>query len=164
MAAKKKHGNSIYTEEIAIEICERISDGESLRAICRDKDMPARRTVFYWLGRYPEFLARYKAAREEQMETFADEILEIADNDARDWEPKKDADGNIIGVVVNGEAINRSRLRVDTRKWLMSKIVPKKYGDKSEVNMSVSYAEKSDEELLARLAELEAAASGGGSD
>jgi hypothetical protein len=76
-------------------------------------------------------------AREEQADYFAEEILEIADDATNDWMERRDREGNNIGWQENGEAMQRSRLRVDARKWLMSKMAPKKYGEKSTVDMNV---------------------------
>jgi hypothetical protein len=118
---------SLFTAELAAAICERISLGESLRSICRDEKMPDRATVFRWLSQDEAFRDQYARSREEQAETLAEELLEIADDATNDW-MERNADDN-AGWVANGEHIQRSRLRVDTRKWIASKLLPKKYGD-----------------------------------
>lgn len=100
---------SKYTPELAAEICEQIADGNSLRKICAASDMPARRTVEYWLRDKDDFLRQYARAREEQADFYADEIIEIADTET---------DSNI------------ARVRIDARKWVASKLKPKKYGEK----------------------------------
>ncbi len=87
--------------------------------------MPCQATVFNWLSREKSFLEQYMRAREAQMEVMAQEIIDIADDGRNDT--YTDEDGN---EHTNQDVINRSRLRVDTRKWLMSKLAPKKYGDK----------------------------------
>lgn len=74
---------------------------------------------------------RYARAKETAMEALADEIMEISDNASNDWMERNSADSP--GWIANGEAVQRSRLRVDTRKWLMAKLAPKKYGDKVTV-------------------------------
>lgn len=117
--------HSEFTQEIADVICERIADGESLRGICKDEDMPNKATVFKWLAARKEFSDQYARARESQAETMADEILAIADDGLNDT--YLDDDGN---ERTNHDVIARSRLRVDARKWLASKLAPKKYGDK----------------------------------
>lgn len=123
---KKSHGRpSDYCEEIADLICERISDGESLRGICSESEMPNKSTVFKWLSIHKSFADQYARAREAQAETMADEILSIADNGENDT--YLDEDGN---ARTNHDVIARSRLRVDSRKWLASKLLPKKYGDR----------------------------------
>lgn len=120
---------TIYSEELALSICERLANGESLLKICREDAMPARGTVFRWLMQYDDFKNKYEAAREMQAELFADELNEIADDGTNDWMESADKDGG-VGYKLNGEHIQRSRLRIDTRKWIASKLKPKKYGDK----------------------------------
>jgi hypothetical protein len=119
-----------FSQEIADTICERIADGESLRSICLDEDMPNKATVFRWLARHPEFCDQYARARETQADALFDDILDIADDGSNDWMKRKDADGSVNGWRENGEALRRSVLRVDARKWMAAKLQPKKYGDK----------------------------------
>lgn len=116
---------STYSQEIADLICERIADGESLRAICRDESMPCKSSVFKWLSVHALFADQYARAREAQADTMADEILDIADETAFDSIESENG-----GLKPNQEWIARSRLRVDARKWLAAKMAPKKYGDK----------------------------------
>lgn len=125
---------SDYTPETALAICERLVNGESLRAICESEEMPHRGTVFRWLEAHAEFRDQYTRAREAQAEGFADELIEITDDERNDWMQRNDPDNP--GWVANGEHINRARLRVDTRKWIASKLVAKKYGDKTQVEHS----------------------------
>lgn len=115
---------SSFTPQVADFICERIAHGESLRRICADDDMPVCSTVFKWLVDRKEFSEQYARAREAQCDAFVEEIIEIAD-DSKDDTLKLES-----GERANNEWINRSRLRVDTRKWLMSKLAPKKYGER----------------------------------
>lgn len=124
--------NTTYTPDIALLICERLVEGESLRAICRSEGMPPLGTVFRWLEAQEAFRDQYTRAREIQAESFADELTEIADDGSNDWMVRRNRDGEMVGWQENGEAIGRSRLRVDTRKWIVSKILPKKYGEKTE--------------------------------
>lgn len=134
MAKKAKTGRpSDFTKDIADAICERIADGESLRSICTAEDMPSKSAVFRWLGNYESFRDQYARAREAQGDTFADDISDIADDGRNDWMEKRNADGEVIGWQENGEAIRRSQLRIDARKWLAAKLRPKKYGDKIEL-------------------------------
>lgn len=105
--------------------------GESLSAICREPGMPDIGTVLDWQDRHPEFLQRYTRARELQAMALVEGIFEIADDGTNDF--TQDKNGN---EVVNSEAIQRSRLRVDTRKWFASKVLPKLYGDKVAVEHS----------------------------
>lgn len=135
---------SKFTQELADEICERISEGESLRRICLSEHMPERRTVYSWLMK-PEFEGfqhQYTRARELQAENFADEMNDIADDGSNDYMENVDDQGAVIGYKLNGEHIQRSKLRIDTRKWIASKLKPKKYGDKIEVENSGSIEHK----------------------
>ena len=119
---------SDFSQEMADQICERIADGESLRCICEDDAMPAKSTVFKWLGQKPEFADQYARARETQADALFDEILSIADDGRNDWMLKKCGDDE--RWVENGEGLRRSQLRVDARKWMAGKLRPKKYGEK----------------------------------
>lgn len=104
---------SSYTDEIANEICERISLGESVRKICLDEHMPAMSSVFKWLAENKSFSEQYAYARESQADAYADEMDDIAKNDSI--------------------PVDRARLIIDTRKWTASKLKPKKYGDKLDL-------------------------------
>lgn len=121
---------SEFTQETADIICEKLADGESLRSICAADEMPSRTTVFKWLGQYPEFADQYARARDAQADAIFDDIIGIADDGTNDWMEKKGADGQTIGWQENGEALRRSVLRVDARKWMAGKLRPKKYGEK----------------------------------
>jgi hypothetical protein len=118
---------SSYTDETAALICARLAEGESLRTICKADDMPGFSTVMRWLADNSAFRDQYARAREAQADKLAEEILEIADDGRNDT--YTDDDGN---ERTNQEVVARSRLRVDARKWLASKMAPKKYGDKIE--------------------------------
>lgn len=124
---------SLYSQELTDRICERLAQGESLREICRDVDMPDRITVLRWLRKYPLFRNQYAEARDDQADYMADEILDIADNSANDYMVRQRADGS-EDEAVNHDNINRSRLRVDARKWLMARLAPHKYGDRQVVD------------------------------
>lgn len=123
-----------YTQETADIICHRMAEGESLREVCRDPAMPSTSTVMRWAIAVEAFREQYTRAREALLEHWAEEITEIADDGSNDYMDRLDKDGKVIGEVVNQEHIARSRLRVDTRKWLLSKLKPKKYGDKLELS------------------------------
>ncbi len=132
---RQKHAGgrpSGYSAEIAATICLRMADGETLRAICRDSEIPNRSTVYQWLHKNPEFANLYTQARERLVEHWADEMVEISDDGTTDYVEKIGRNGHEY-MAVDQEHIQRSRLRVDTRKWLMSKLMPRKYGDHLEV-------------------------------
>ncbi len=119
-----------FKQHVADIICERLADGESLREICQDENMPHRSTVFKWLSRIEAFADQYARAREAQADAIFDDVLEIADDGRNDWMEKYGRDGESIGWQENGEALRRSQLRIDARKWMAGKLRPKKYGDK----------------------------------
>lgn len=125
---------TIYTKELGEKICQRIVEGESVREIVKDDEMPAASTIFLWLLQEDkkEFLEQYEKARNIQAELMFEEILDIADNGENDWIMRQGKDEEEWWQQ-NGEAIQRSRLRVDTRKWYLSKVLPKKFGEKMDV-------------------------------
>ena len=125
---------TLYSLEMSGEICARLASGQSLRQICRDESMPCTATVLKWAREIPEFSEQYAKGRDALLEHWAEEITEIADDGSNDW--MNNADPENPGYKLNGEHINRSRLRVDTRKWLLSKLAAKKYGDRVSAELS----------------------------
>lgn len=121
---------STYTPEIAATVCERISKGETLRQVCRDEGMPSVPTFLRWVGDNVDGLTeQYTRARSALMDHWAEEIVDIAEDGSNDWMEKRKRDGE-VEVVLDREHVARSQLRIDTRKWLLSKLAPKKYGDR----------------------------------
>lgn len=118
---------SKYTEAMGEEFCRRLADGRTVRSICTDDDMPATQTIYNWLNTYPKFLEQYARSKEIHADAIADECFQIADTS--DADTAFDEYGN---PKPNHEYIQRSKLRIDTRKWYLSKVLPKKYGDKVE--------------------------------
>jgi hypothetical protein len=115
-----------YKIKLGDLICTRISEGESLRSVCRDEDMPAIGTVCRWLldEDKKEFREQYAIARDVQAEILFDETLEIAD----------DSPDVIVGDDKSDNArVQAAKLRVETRKWYISKVLPKKFGDKLDL-------------------------------
>ena len=127
--AKKRGAPSSFTQEKADEICRRIANGESLRSVCRDPKMPSPETARKWLRDRKEFLAQYALAREEQADAIFEEMFEIADDGTNDWMERKRQDGS-TEEVLNNEHVQRSKLRIDTRKWALARMSPRKYGDR----------------------------------
>jgi hypothetical protein len=131
---KKPNGRPDTFSQVKVDqIVDRVSGHESLRAICLDVGVPLT-TFLRWVADRPELSAQYTRAKQMQAELLASEILEIADDgrndtyvDAESGEERTDHD-----------VIARSKLRVDTRKWVLSKMLPKVYGDKivSEVKVT----------------------------
>lgn len=137
---------SSFTDEIATTICEGLADGRSLRSICVEEGMPNQATVFRWLAdeRYAAFREQYARAREAQADAIFDEILDIADDGTNDWMERHDDEGGNIGWKENGEALQRSRLRVDARKWMAGKLRPKVYGEKLDIDgrLGIEFSEE----------------------
>ncbi len=124
---------TVYTAEIALLICDRLCDGETLNVICEAADMPASRTVRRWAAD-PEhpFSPQYARAREIGYHKMADDLIDVADDGRNDFMMKR-KDGGETFLAADTEHIARSKLRVDTRKWFLSKALPKLYGDKVQV-------------------------------
>ena len=123
-----------FTQETADEICNRLVRGKSLRKICLADDMPDPSTVFRWLSQNESFREQYAHAREAQADTYADEIVDIADDGTNDFMAAGEGDD----LRYNGDAVQRSKLRVEARKWVAAKLKPKKYGDRIEQHHSGS--------------------------
>jgi hypothetical protein len=116
-----------YSEATASIIISLISQGKSLRSICALPDMPAANTIYDWMDLQSYFAKRYARAREDRADAIFEETLDIADDGRNDWMEKNDPTNP--GWLANHEHIQRSRLRVDTRKWFIAKLHPAKYGD-----------------------------------
>lgn len=106
-----------FSQDLFDEICDRIAEGESLRVICKDPDMPSKSNVFVWLKNDEQLQDQYARAREAQADAYFDEIVDIADKS-------------------KAENVQQARLRIDARKWAAGKLRPKKYGDKNQIEMS----------------------------
>lgn len=119
---------STFSQEVFDAICERISRGEPLAAICRDEGMPGRNTVYDWMAGNEALAGQFARAREKGFDAIAEQCLEIADDESHDWALSKK------GPVIDEVAIARARLRVETRLKLLAKWDPKRYGDKLEVD------------------------------
>ena len=102
---------STYTEEMGNLICDKLTEGMSVRKMCKMDGFPNPSTIYVWIDRFPEFAERYARAREAATEDMLEDILEIADDAELDVQEK--------------------RVRIDTRKWAMGKLKPKKYGEKT---------------------------------
>ena len=126
-----------YDMSIADEVLDGIATGGSLREVCGKPGLPSVTTFMRWLAdeRNENLRERYARARELQAEYMAEDILSIADEECTmvkaDKHGSQDDDGQgNTEVVFDSTAVQRNRLRVDARKWLLSKLAPKKYGDK----------------------------------
>ena len=105
-------GQTSFTSDLAERICSEMAKGRYLNAICKELQIPESNVRFWAVQNKDGFAAMYARAREAQTEAWADEINDIADS----------AD--------DATNVQTARLRVDTKKWLMARIAPKRYGDK----------------------------------
>jgi hypothetical protein len=123
----KRGRPTTYSIEWAGEICFAIaSTNKGIKRLCKDNShWPNQDTLFAWLKAHSEFSEQYARAKEIQIEGLVEEILEIADDSSKDYLINEQGK-----LVFNGENINRARLKIDTRKWLACKLLPKIYGNK----------------------------------
>lgn len=132
---------TIRTEEIIDAILNGIVEGRSLTSILKSDDkFPDYCTFMRWLDKDAELSQKYAKAKEVQADYLAEELLEISDDGKNDWMEVHDPDNP--GWKFNGEHYQRSRLRVDTRKWIASKLKPKKYGEKIQNQLTGPEGEK----------------------
>ena len=116
---------STYTPELGDKVCASLEETGSLRKTCSEEGMPPESTVRHWVQDVDGFAAQYAKARQVGYENLADDLLAIADDGNADVFVTDEG-----ALVVRGDVVARARLRVDTRKWLLSKVLPKIYGDK----------------------------------
>lgn len=143
---------SDYNLELAKKICRLIAtSNKGLKQICAENDdLPTQQTVFEWRLDHDEFAGLYARAKCQQVEFLVDEIITISDEASKDHiitEAGKKA--------CNAEYLNRSRLRVDTRKWIAAKLAPRLYGDRTVVEQTTTH--KLDEVNVAELEEAKKA-------
>lgn len=117
-----------YNQKIVDEICEWVAtSSKSMRTICKNVGI-SYQTHLNWIREHPEYFDQYARAKEDQSDLLIEEMIEIADDSSQDEIVVGD------GIVkMNSEYVQRSRIRIDTRKWIASKLKPKKYGDKVDV-------------------------------
>lgn len=125
-----RRGAPPYSLEIARTICEHIADGMGVKQISTLPGMPSPSLVYKWLANEDNATFRdlYARARERQADKIFEECLAIADSCENDVTIGPDGE-----EIVNHEAIARSKLRIDTRKWMAAKLRPRKYGDRVEI-------------------------------
>jgi hypothetical protein len=116
---KKAGRPSEYTSEIANEICAQIADNKSIRTICKQKNMPAIRTIFYWLDKHEDFLQQYARAKELQADAIYEDIIEI--------------EGDLRAEIIDPST---ARVLIDSHKWRAGKMKPQKYGDKQQLKVT----------------------------
>jgi hypothetical protein len=130
---------SLFNTELGDEICNRIADGASLRAICDEADMRDTATVFRWLlaEQNKDFCNKYKRARDIRADVLFDEIHQIADTPQMGTRTVRRGEGDNSTVeTTEADMIEHRRLQIDALKWLIGKMAPKKYGDKRQIEQA----------------------------
>lgn len=162
MGAKKDSENpvllgrpSIYTDEIAELICKGLAEGKTLRAVCEDESLPHESTVRNWaVNLKNDFFTRYAKARTIGLDARADYTCELAAKPLIGTKTKvvTDASGKVISTeVITGDAVDRTRLIVDTNKWYLCKLAPKRYGDRVIVDSDDTKVDDGMKELAAAI-------------
>ncbi len=124
-----------YDNEVFEGILARMAMGETLALICAEGGMPKTTTVWRWKERDDDRRNAYARAREDQQQAWADQIVEIADDGTNDYVEKVRKDGS-KDMAYDREHVDRSKLRIETRKWLMARLSPKSFGDKTALELS----------------------------
>ena len=129
----------VLTPELQVELCERLAENAgSLRRVCAAADMPLERTVRRWCVENPDFESAYARAKLMGIDASIDETLDIADDASNDWMERLGKEGQPVGWQVNGDHVTRSRLRIETRRWIAERTAAKKYGTKTGVDLTSS--------------------------
>lgn len=124
-----KGSGSKYNDERAALICARIADGVSARAACREAGIDLV-THYRWQREHPEYAQQVSRAKDDQADSFVDDLIALADSE---------------------EDVARAKLKIDARKWIASKFKPKSFGDRLAVDQKTTIETASDEELIAEL-------------
>ena len=132
---KKMGRPTKFSKSLALDICKQIAQGTSLVKICKQEGMPDYSTILDWLCRedepFKDFSLMYARAKEDQADYLAEEIIDIADDSSKDT--AYDEKGN---PYCDNEWVQRSKLRVDARKWIASKLKPKKYSERINTDVT----------------------------
>jgi hypothetical protein len=126
--APKTGRPTIFSNELADRICTELASGRSARSVCSDKGMPSMQTFWRWLREIATFREQYARAKQEAADALVEEMLDIADDATGDY--AEDEQGRIR---FNSENVQRSRLKIETRKWIASKLKPSKYGERLDL-------------------------------
>ena len=124
---------SVFDRTVFDLICARMAAGETVREICRNPEMPAESTVRTWAVKdiEPGVAAQYMRAREALVECWADENIEIADDGTNDWVERRKKNGE-VEIVLDREHVERSKLRISQRNWMLARIMRRTYGAPAE--------------------------------
>lgn len=123
---------TIFSDALADRICTELASGRSARSVCSDEDMPSMQTFWRWLRENAAFREQYTRAKQEAADALVEEMLDIADDATSDY--AEDEQGR---VRFNSENVQRSRLRIETRKWIASKLKPQRYGERLDLQHGV---------------------------
>jgi hypothetical protein len=124
-----------WTEELENSICAEMSiNAISLEQICKENGFPCARSIYRHIIEDEEFSRKYARARELQLQVLADEIIPLADKDRICQKKTIKADGSEEVVIL--DQVERTKLQIESRKWLLSKLAPKKYGDRIQQDIS----------------------------
>lgn len=118
-------------------IIKHIEEGNSLRSALKQPGTPSSKTFYEWIDDDDELRKRYARASEKRADAIFEDIIDIADDTSKDVDEIDIGDG-VIATKVNHENIQRSKLRVDARKWMLAKMNPKKYSDKNQVDVTTN--------------------------
>lgn len=135
---KKKHPGgrpSKYSKELGEAICRKVAtSSDGLKKLCKNIDwFPCHDTIMEWRFVHSEFSDQYKKAKIQQADVLAEDILDIADDST--WDEIETEHG----IKMNSEYVARSRLRVEARKWHLSKLLPKVYGERVQNDTNVTF-------------------------
>ena len=132
-------------EEVFDSICADMSGGTPAYKACQAHGMH-RMTFYRMIARDESARDKYARAKADGLDAIADEMYELADECRMGEKTKETKDGTFTET---GDMVERTRLQLDTRKWLLSKLAPKKYGDKVDIDLTASFAGKTDDEIVA---------------
>lgn len=129
---------SDVTMQIIEELLERMATGETVSRITSDLHMPPWLYIWLWLRdpKHAKFKEVFDQAEEAQFHRMAGETLDISDDSTKDYIEIKNSNGKVMRRIPNQELVNRSRLRVETRRWLLAKRLPKIYGESSMMKLA----------------------------
>lgn len=138
----KQEGENERKARYVYQLCQATMETDKgIKRLCDiyradDPGFPPARTIREWIANSEEFTAQYTRAKEMQARHIFEQIIEIADDSSEDeiFIGGDDESGEGAKRVMNSEFVQRSKLRVEARKWALSKLLPKEFGDKIEVD------------------------------
>jgi len=143
-----------YDAELAAKVLDLLAQSGSLRRVCRELGV-SRNSIIPWVVDNTEgFGDAYARAKEHGIDTLVEETLDIADDGSNDYMETEH------GPALNSESIQRSKVRVETRRWLAERLAPRRYGLRQglDVTSSDGALQMDDTARSARVAQLVALA------